>query len=232
MKFVLTALLFLSQGLYAAAWQSNIDHSEILFKIPYMKVSEVSGRFKDFKAEAQLKDETLESVAIVIDSASVDTGHKMRDNHLKGHDFFKSKDFEKIQFTSSQISKIAPGKYKVEGKLSIKDITRPAVFETEVSGNMKDTWGYDNRFAKFSGQINRKDFDMNWNKTLDQQEFLVGEVINISGVFQLQPMSASTPNSKHMIPDTQSIRQQDLNRQAPKEESGFVKKVRDLINGK
>lgn len=232
MKFVLVTCLFLSQGLFAASWQSNIDHSEILFKIPYMKVSEVSGRFKDFKASAELNNDSLDSVTIAIDSSSVDTGHKMRDNHLKGHDFFKSKDFEKINFTSSKISKVAPGKFKIEGKLSIKDITRPAVFEAELSGNMKDTWGYDNRFAKFSGKINRRDFDMNWNKTLDQQEFLVGEVINISGVFQLQPASAITPNSKHMIPDTETIREKDFNRQAPKEESGFVKKVRDLINGK
>ena len=230
MKLVLTALLFLSSGAYAASWQSNIDHSEILFKIPYMKVSEVSGRFKDFKATAEINKD-LESVNIWVDTTSIDTGHKMRDNHLKGHDFFKSKEFQKMNFVSSKVSPVAPGKYRIDGKLTIKDITKPATFEAELTDNQKDTWGYENRFAKFTGKINRKDFDMNWNKTLDQQEFLVGDVINISGVFQLQPGSI-TPNSKHMIPDTQAIREKDLSRQAPKEESGFVKKVRDLINGK
>ena len=108
MKFVLATLMFLSSKLYALDWQSNIDHSEIHFKIPYMKVSEVSGRFRDFKAQAEISDDNkLEQVKITIKAASIDTGHKMRDNHLRGHDFFKTKEFGDAHFTSTKITKLS-----------------------------------------------------------------------------------------------------------------------------
>lgn len=230
MKYALLILFTLSSAVFAEEWQTNIDHSEIHFKIPYMKVSEVSGRFRDFKASAELSEAGLSDVKVVIETSSIDTGHRMRDTHLKGHDFFRTKEFPKMNFVSSKITKQG-SKYKVDGKLTIKDITKPASFEVELTENLKDTWGYDNRFAKFAGTINRKDFDMNWNKTLDQQEFLVGDSITISGVFQIQPGKTLTPNSKHMIPDTKTIRTNDLDRQT-KEESGLARKIRKLINGK
>jgi len=231
MKYALVVLLALTSNLYANVWQSNIDHSEIHFRIPYMKVSEVSGRFRDFKATAKMSDDHLLEVNVTIDASSIDTGHRMRDNHLKGHDFFKTKEFPKMNFVSSKITKKGNSKYKVDGNLSIKDITKPASFEVELTENLKDTWGYENRFAKFSGEVDRKSYDMNWNKTLDQQEFLVGDTITISGVFQIQPGTNLTPNSKHMIPDTDTIRTKDLERQS-KDESGLARKLRKLINGK
>src|SRR5690606_11140735 len=106
---------------------------------------------------------------------------------LKGHDFFKTKEYSQMNFTSSKVTKLSEGKYRVEGPLTIKDITRAAAFEVDLTENLKDTWGFDNRFAKFQGKIDRRDYEMNWNKNLDKQEFLVGDEITISGVFQIQP---------------------------------------------
>lgn len=231
MKYALLMFMILSTPAFAEEWQSNIDHSEIHFKVPYMKVSEVSGRFRDFKASADMDKEKLSKVNVSIEASSIDTGHRMRDTHLKGHDFFRTKEFPQMNFVSSKVTPKGANKYQVDGSLKIKDIAKPASFEVEISENLKDTWGYDNRFAKFSGQINRKDYDMNWNKTLDQQEFLVGDTITVSGVFQIQPAKSLTPNSKHMIPDTKTIRTNDLERQT-NEESGLARKIRKLINGK
>lgn len=230
MKSTLIAFLLVSSSTFAATWKSNIDHSEVHFKIPYMKVSEVSGRFRDFKASAELNADKLENVSVEIKATSIDTGHKMRDNHLKGHDFFKTKEYPEMKFVSSKVTSLGSGSYQVEGKLTIKDITKAATFKVELTDNLKDTWGYDNRFAKFSGELDRKNYEMNWNKTLDDKDFLVGDTITISGVFQIQPAASLTPNSKHMIPDTETIRENDLNRQ--KDESGMMRKIRKLINGK
>lgn len=229
MKLILSALLLLSFNSFAEVWKTNIDHSEIHFKIPYMKISEVSGRFREFRASGELDENKLKNIEVVIDSSSIDTSHKMRDNHLKGHDFFKAKDFPQIVFKSDKVIPLGNSKYTAEGKLTIKDISKTSTFTIELSENLKDTWGYENRFAKFSGEIDRRDFEMNWNKTLDQKDFLVGDTISISGVFQIQPAASLTPNSKHMIPDTEEIRQKDSQRQ---DESGVMRKLRKLINGK
>lgn len=168
-------------------------------------------------------------MVVDIVSKSIDTGNKMRDGHLRDNDFLQSDYFPKITFKSDAVRKISPSHYRVSGPLTIKGITKIREFDVTFSDRVKDTWGYDNTFAKFTALINRKDFNIVWNKTLDGQQFLVSDEIVVKGTFQMQPSSAKTPNSKHMIPDTDAIRAKDLERR--KDESYFSKKLRSLING-
>lgn len=228
--FLLIALL-LPQLLLARTWVVNRDHSEIMFQVSYMNVTELNGRFNDFSGEAKLNDSAVPTeLQVKIKASSIDTGNRLRDSHLKDQDFLQADHNPEIIFNSKSIAKSAPGKYRASGSLTIKGITRPAVFDFSVSDAVKDTWGFDNRFVKFSSKINRKDYSIVWNKTLDGQQFLVGNTIAISGAFQLQPEGKKTPNSKHMIPDTEHIRERDQKR--IEEESSISKKLRNLINGK
>lgn len=196
-----------------------------MFQVPYMGVSELTGRFNDFKGEVSYEDKKpiIKSLSVSIESTSIDTGNKMRDGHLRGSDFFQSKEHPQITFKSHHISLEKPHQYKASGELSIKGISRPHSISFTTTTSVKDTWGYENIFVKFKSVINRKDFKINWNKTLDGKEFLVGDEITFWGTFQMQPYRAATPNSKHMIPDTQQIRERD---------SSLSKKFRDLINWK
>ena len=224
-------LLLVPQVLLAATWVVNRDHSEIMFQVTYMNVTELNGRFNEFTGEAILNDKALPSeLQVNIKSASIDTGNRLRDGHLKDQDFLQADHFPEIIFLSKKISRISNGKYRAEGPLTIKGITKSVVVDFTVSEAVKDTWGFDNRFVKFTAKINRKDFNIVWNKTLDGQQFLVGNSIGISGNFQLQPAGKKTPNSKHMIPDTEHIRTRDQKR--IEDESSISKKLRNLINGK
>lgn len=232
----LLLLTLLSTNLLAAPWVSNRDHSEIFFQVPYMQVSEVTGRFGDFnsKSEYDEKTKTFESITVSIQTDTIDTGNKMRDNHLEGTDFLQAKEHPQILFTSKSVKEIKPNTFVAQGDLSIKGIKKPAKVEFTVSDSMKDTWGYENRFVKFKSNINRKDYNITWNKTLDGKQLLVGDSISLWGTFQMQPATAKTPNSKHMIPDTEVIRKRDEQRlkNEPIEESFISKKIRALINGK
>lgn len=231
-KLSMTLLVgLLSQSMMAATWIVNKDHSEIMFQVTYMSVSELNGRFNDFQGIAELSDKNIPTeITVKIKASSIDTGNKMRDGHLKDHDFLQADHHPEILFSSKNISQTGPGKFKATGPLVIKGISHPATFEFGLSDVVKDTWGYENRFVKFNSKINRKDYKIVWNKTLDGQQFLVGDEIGISGTFQMQPQGKKTPNSKHMIPDTEHIRERDQKR--IEEESSFSKKLRKLINGK
>jgi polyisoprenoid-binding protein YceI len=217
----------------AGTWVTNRDHSEIMFQIPYMGVSEVSGRFNEFKGKVELQGKGFQPVSLYVEirTDSIDTGNKMRDGHLEGSDFLQGDQHPYISFSSHQISKMSSNHYKASGSLKIKGVSRAASVEFSVSDFVKDTWGYENLFVKFKSYINRKDYQITWNKTLDGNEFLVGDQITFWGTFQLQPIERQTPNSKHMIPDTQHIRQRDMNRRL-EGESSISKKLRNLINGK
>lgn len=195
-----------------------------------MNVSDLTGRFNDYQGSMDLseKGEPL-SMQVEIVSKSIDTGNKMRDGHLRDNDFLQSDYFPQITFKSESVRKIKPSYYRVKGPLTIKGKTKITEFDVNFSNRVKDTWGYENTFVKFTSLINRKDFNIVWNKTLDGQQFLVSDEIVVKGTFQMQPVTAKTPNSKHMIPDTDAIRERDLQRR--KEESSFSKKLRSIING-
>lgn len=230
-------LLLLPFMAHALKWVTNRDHSEIMFQIPYMGVSEISGRFNEFNGEIIVSDKTKspESLIVQITSSSIDTGNKMRDNHLRSNDFFQTEQHPYITFKSSDIKSVNPNAFKATGELSIKGTKKIATIEFTSTESLKDTWGYDNKFVKFKSNLNRKDFNIVWNKTLDGQQFLVGDTITYWGTFQIQPSRSKTPNSKHMIPDTEYIRQRDKERikgNAKEKESGLSQKLRKLINGK
>lgn len=212
-------------------WVSNRDHSEVMFQVTYLNVSELTGRFTEFSAKANLDEKGVPvSLNIKIDPNSVETGNKMRDGHLKGSDFFEAHQYPAITFVSSKVSKVKDNNYKVDGVMTIKGNSKPMVIEFTVTDSQKDTWGYENKFVKFKSKLNRKDFKINWNKTLDNQKYLVSDEVTFWGVFQIQPASSVTPPSKHMIPDTQPIRKREIENRKPKDESSFSDKVRKLIN--
>lgn len=234
MKILLLLSFLISLPTLAAEWRINKDHSEVLFKVPYLNVSEITGRFTDYNGSVDLDEKTreLSKINIQISASSIDTGHRMRDNHLQASDFLESKAYPYIVFKGDKATKVKGDEYKVSGELTIKKTTRPFTMIFTLTDSVKDTWGYDNKFVKYKAQISRKDFGITWNKTLDADKFLVGDEITFWGVFQIQPSSSMTPSSKHMIPDTEYIRERESKYRNPEEEeSTFSKKIRKLING-
>lgn len=213
-KMILVFCFFVSMGAQAAIWKVNDDHSEVLFKVPYLGVSEVTGRFARFSGELELDDKgQAQKLAISIDASTVDTGHVQRDGHLRAQDFLFTEKHPQIVFTSQSIKNISPHLLKVTGQLSLKDHVRPLTLEILLSEIQIDSWNHQNRFAKFQFAIKRSDFGIHWNKTLAGDKFLVGNEITVWGNLQLQPAGKATASSKHMIPDTKSIRHRErLNR--------------------
>jgi polyisoprenoid-binding protein YceI len=59
-------------------------------------------------------------------------------------------------------------------------VERPVHLDVEIHGVAKDPWG--NTRASFTATttINRRDFDLTWNKTLETGQLLVGEEVKIT----------------------------------------------------
>jgi len=197
-------------SLLAASWNLNDDHSELFFSIEYLNVSEVTGRFKKVSGKAHMDEQGKpSSIQMKIDVNSVDTGNSMRDGHLRGNEFFQGKSYPNLLFTSTRIEKIGDKKFKAIGDLVIKKEKKPIAVFFSLTDEVVDTWGYKSRFVKFNSTLRRSDFKLNWNKTLFNEKYLVGDEVKFWGSFQLQPTSGITPTNKHMIPDTQYIRERE-----------------------
>lgn len=210
MKNFLLLLLF-SLSAHAQNWTINKDHSQILFEIPYLQISEVTGRFSRFDGQGVYDEETknFKNVTLTIDATTIDTGNKMRDGHLKSNDFLKTSIYPTIIFVSNDIRKLKGNQYEARGQLTIRNVTRNVNFQFTTSDPVTDTWGFQNVFVKFESKIDRRDFKILWNKTLPDSQYLVGDIITVRGNFQMQPMGAKTPTTKHMIPDTAGIRERE-----------------------
>lgn len=205
-----------------AKWAINRDHSEVLFQVEYLSVSEVTGRVGEFAGEVLFDAKGApSSLSVQLKVDSLSTGNTLRDGHIKAHDFLFAKNYPYMRFTSDKIVALRATKFRADGALEIRGVSRPQSIEFDLVGPLKDTWGHESRFAKFSTSVSRKDFGIQWNKTVENSQYLVGDAVRIWGQLQLQLSTDKTASTKHLIPDTPAIRarEKQLRGESPIEQS-------------
>ena len=129
----LLAVLLLCAGLGAANAQSSesfkVDpaHADVTFAIDHLGFSKTWGRFNEIDGTIVLDRETPENsiVFVVIQAASIDTRHAVRDDHLRGPDFFDVATFPAIVFRSQRIEPLGERTARVYGTLTLRGIPRP-----------------------------------------------------------------------------------------------------------
>ncbi|MEP7012668.1 MAG: YceI family protein [Acidobacteriota bacterium] len=183
-KFLAAATLsLLAAGLPALAADTyTVDraHSEVSFKIKHL-LGKVPGRFDDFSGTIQFDaaKPANSSVEFAIKATSIDTANGDRDNHLRSADFFDVEKFPEITFKSTAVKEVAKNRYQVTGAFTLHGVTKTITLPVEYLGEAKMG---DNVKAGFSSEtvINRKDYGIVWNKTLDSGGTLLGEDVEIS----------------------------------------------------
>ncbi len=163
-------------------WDIDPVHSNAEFAVKHMMVSTVKGRFRSLKGTIQL-DETnpaASSVSAVIDTASVETGDSNRDNHLRSDDFFNAERFPQIIFQSKRIEKLSDEKWRITGELTIRDVTKEVVLETEFEGQIKDAYGKQRAAFAAETAVSRKEFGLNWNGLIETGGVIVGDKVKVA----------------------------------------------------
>jgi polyisoprenoid-binding protein YceI len=166
----------------AADWELDPSHSHVGFGIKHMMISTLHGTFNKYTGTVTLDDKDPSKVAahIVIETASVDTGDAKRDEHLKSPDFFDAAQYPKIIFDAVKAEKRGADGLAITGNLTIKSVTKPVVLAVSgITQEVKDPWGGLRKGATATAKINRKDFGLTWNKSLDSGGVLVGDDVNI-----------------------------------------------------
>ncbi len=166
-----------------AADTYNVDkgHSEVSFKVKHL-LGKVPGRFNDFSGTIVFdpaKPETS-SVEFAIKATSIDTANGDRDGHLRSADFFDVEKFPEITFKSTAVKVVAPNRFQVTGAFTMHGVTKTIILPVEYLGEAKDPWG--NTKAGYAAEtvINRKDYGIVWNKSLDTGGTLLGEEVEIA----------------------------------------------------
>ena len=177
----LTAILVLS-ALPSLAASYNIDasHSDTSFVIRHL-VSKVRGNFTNFEGTIQFDPANLGagSVNFEIDAASINTGNERRDGHLRGEDFFDVEKFPKITFASKSFKKTGDTTFDVAGTLTMHGVSKEIVLPVGFLGEANDPWGGTRAGFETSITLNRHDYGISWNSTLDEGGFLLGDDVKV-----------------------------------------------------
>ena len=163
-------------------WEIDPVHSSVGFTVRHMVVAKVHGSFTKWTGNLQLdlNDLTASKVDIAIEAASISTGEPQRDGHLKSPDFLDVEKFQKIEFQSKRIEKAGPETFRLVGDLAVHGVKHEVVLDTEFGGRAKDPWGGDRVGFTAKTKINRKDFGLEWNQTLETGGVLVGDTVEVT----------------------------------------------------
>jgi polyisoprenoid-binding protein YceI len=179
---VLSAIAFTtSVAAFSAEYAVDKDHTTIDFQVNHL-LGKQRGQFDDFDGSFSFDPAhtNKSKVSFTIQAASIDTGNKKRDEHLRSPDFFNVEKFKTLSFRTTSFEAAGDKKFTLTGDLTIHGVTKKVVFNVDYLGNIKDPWG--NNRAAFTAvtQINRKDFGLTWNKLLEAGGVMVGEDVEIS----------------------------------------------------
>jgi polyisoprenoid-binding protein YceI len=166
-------------GYVAGAWSIDPVHSEVGFTARHMMVSKVRGKFRTFSGQLVTGDDPLaSSVTAEIDLSSIDTGHEQRDAHIQSADFFEVETYPTMTYRSTGVRRDGDG-YVLDGKLTLKGVTRDVPLALELNGFGPDPYGGTRAGFSAKGEINRRDFGVNFTAVMETGGAVVSDKITI-----------------------------------------------------
>lgn len=160
--FSLLIVAFLSASVFAqTTWNADPMHSKLTFSITHMGISDIDGLFNKFQVSAVTNKPDFSDAVfeLSVEVPSINTQVEMRDNHLKSPDFFEVEKYPSMTFKSTSITVVSKNKYKLNGNLTLRGITKPVSMDLWYRGtnvdakSNKSTSGF-----QLTGMIKRSDF--------------------------------------------------------------------------
>ena len=178
---VLAGSVLIGPSAWATTYQLDKDHTTVAFKIRHL-FSKVEGTFNDFSGSVDYVPGHPEQwkASATIQAASINTRVDKRDTHLRSKDFFDVEQYPTITFSGTKVTEATATSAKLEGVLTIHGVSKPVVLDVDIHGEGKDPWGNIRSGFTAKTKINRKDFGLTWNETLETGQLLVGEEVEIT----------------------------------------------------
>ena len=180
---VIAMIVALPVFAHADSWQIDPMHTSVEFTVRHMMIANVKGVFEKTSGTVTVEgsDPTSAKIDATIDASSIDTRVDRRDADLKSPNFLDVAKYPTMTFKSTKVEAAGEGKWKVTGDLTLHGVTKSVVLDVESSGApIKDPFGNTRAGASATTKINRKDFGLTYNKTLETGGVMVGDDVAIS----------------------------------------------------
>jgi len=176
-----TATLPLAPG----RWALDPAHSSVGFTIRHLGVSKVRGHFRRFDVEVVVGDTAgATTVAAEIDVASLDTGNGDRDAHVLSPDLLDVTSRPTIVFRSTGVEG-AGADWRLDGELTIGEVTRPVRLDVELGGTEAFVDGRLHAGFEARTEIRRSDFGIDLRLPPGVSAVALGDVVKVELDLQL-----------------------------------------------
>jgi polyisoprenoid-binding protein YceI len=162
-------------------WVFDPPHTAIRFIAQHVGMASVHGRFTSFEGGIQISDAIQNSrVEVTIEAASITTGNRTRDNHLRSPDFLDVQAYPYIHFASERFVHRNGNKWTLQGSLTMHGTTRSVGLDTTYLGAVNGGYGTELRCAALAtAELHREDFTLNWRSMLARGIAIVGPRIKL-----------------------------------------------------
>ena len=192
LKFLATLLITISTLTFSqTTWTVDKSHSKVGFSVSHLVITDVDGFFKDYEAQISSNgdDFSTANVELKVNTSSIFTDNEKRDDHLRSDDFFNSEKYPQMTFKGKSMKKVGDKKYKLTGDFTIRDVTKQVELDVKYNGMVKDPWGNTKAGFKITGEIDRFDYNLKWDKAIEAGSLVVGKDVEL--VIDLQLVKKS-----------------------------------------
>jgi polyisoprenoid-binding protein YceI len=181
----------------AGSWEVDPTHSALEFVARYAVFTLVRGRFTSFAGTVVIDPLHADAtqIDVDIDASSVDSAMAVRDNQLRGEDFFDVERHPKISFRSRGATVLAAGRYTVRGDLTIRGIAQPVRLDVDLFGRAPDVLGNPRLGLKATAKVRRAEWGITWNAPVPGGGVALAEAVDLELDVSLVPAGAAVPSS-------------------------------------
>ena len=180
---VLALTLVLPVSAQAEMWVIDPAHTVSGFTVKHMMITNVTGVFEVTRGTIEYRPGDPGSVKadITIEAKSLNTRIGRRDDDLRSDNFFSAEKFPTLAFRSRRVQNVRAEGFDLVGDLTIRDVTREVVLKVDgPTAPIKDPQGNRRVGATASTRINRKDFGIMWDRTIEAGGVVVGDEVTIN----------------------------------------------------
>ena len=112
-------------------WVLDLGHAYIGWEIAHMDLSRTLGQFRHFDGTFLIDEEAPENsqITFTVQTASVDSNHIGRDNHIRNPDYLNATAFPEATFISTEVQMLTPTSGKLHGDLTMLGVTAPLTLD-------------------------------------------------------------------------------------------------------
>lgn len=162
-------------------WELDPTHSSIAFTARHIGFARISGRFNTFAGAVRIADRMEDSsMHVIIDAASIDTGVRLRDDHLRSGDFLDASRHPTVEFYSERFIHRSGSRWAVAGALTLHGVSRSVTLDTQYLGQGAGLEGEPRAACRATAELHREDFTLNWQSVLAHGIAAIGSSVEVT----------------------------------------------------